>query len=288
MRLRCPLVQSARDSALQLVRGRPSSRAIDDYIEQMEARRVRQRLSEDAAASQNSPAHPTTPPSDDGNRITLNITSQLTAQFDNPTLSDVTLVCGTTDRRTFRCHKVVLASMSTYFNALFTAGMQESSQSEVVLQDVDPDLCERVLRLLYGQPQELTPENVLTFVHLGDFYGISQLQKHTESLLETFVTVDASNCCAKLAEAAALRCTQAQLHCRRILLSDFAAALKQPAFPSLELPVLAEVLEPDELLCEKVRTSARVMSSSTHARSRCAAARHACTLSPLTTRHAPL
>ena len=127
---------------------------------------------------------------------------------------------------------------------------------------VDPDLCERVLRLLYGQPQELTPENVLTFVHLGDFYGISQLQKHTESLLETFVTVDASNCCAKLAEAAALRCTQAQLHCRRILLSDFAAALKQPAFPSLELPVLAEVLEPDELLCEKVRTSARVMSSS--------------------------
>ena len=61
----------------------------------------------------------------------------------------------------------------------------------------------------------------------------------------------AANCCAKLAEATTLRCTQAQTHCRRVLLSDFAAAVRQPAFTSLELAIFAEVLEADELICER-------------------------------------
>ena len=40
--------------------------------------------------------------------------------------------------------------MSTYFHSLFTTGMQESLQSEVTMQGVDPECCERVLRLLYA------------------------------------------------------------------------------------------------------------------------------------------
>ena len=44
---------------------------------------------------------------------------------------------------------------------------------------MDADLCERVLRLLYGQPQEIGPHNILTWVHLADFYGVPQLLKRT-------------------------------------------------------------------------------------------------------------
>jgi hypothetical protein len=177
----------------------------------------------------------------------------LTREFNNPTLSDVALVLKNErgERRTYHVHKVILASMSTYFHALFTAGMQESSQAEVVLQDVDADLCERMLRLLYGQPQAITPENVLTFVHLADYYGVTQLQRRTETLLEAYVTAGTANCCAKLAEAAMLRCTAAQQHCRSVLLSDFSAAVRQPAFASLELATVADVIESDELLSER-------------------------------------
>ena len=107
--------------------------------------------------------------------VQLNISSQLGLQFDNPTLSDVTLVWVDEqgDRRCFYCHKVVLASMSTYFHALFTAGMAESSQKEVVLQtSFDGDLVERVLRLLYGFPEDVTPDNVLVMSHLADFCAL--------------------------------------------------------------------------------------------------------------------
>lgn len=46
--------------------------------------------------------------------LALDCTSALSALFDDPALSDVALVVGA-ERRTFRCHKVVLAAMSTYF-----------------------------------------------------------------------------------------------------------------------------------------------------------------------------
>ena len=90
-------------------------------------------------------------------------------------------------------------------------------------------------------------ENLLTFVHLADYYGVPQLLRRTHILLEEFVTVGAGNCCAKLAEATALRCMQAQEHCRGVLLHDFAAAMRQPAFASLELSVFAAILEDNEL-----------------------------------------
>ena len=84
--------------------------------------------------------------------VVLNVSSQLGLQFDNPVLSDVTIaITGNGGTRRWRCHKVVLASMSSYFHSLFTGGMSESSQPEVVLKDVDSDLMEQVLRLLYGK-----------------------------------------------------------------------------------------------------------------------------------------
>ena len=93
-------------------------------------------------------------------QVHLDLTQHLGVHFDNASLSDVTLVWsdGRGAQRRVCCHKIVLASMSTYFNTLFTGGMQESSQSEVVLVDVNPELCECMLRMLYGQRQEVTPE----------------------------------------------------------------------------------------------------------------------------------
>ena len=111
-------------------------------------------------------------PNNECGTVQLNIGMQLGLQFDDPTLSDVTLVWvdDQGDQRCFRCHKVVLASMSTYFHALFTAGMAESSQKEVVLQtSFDGDLVERVLRLLYGFAEDITADNVLVMSHLADF-----------------------------------------------------------------------------------------------------------------------
>ena len=170
--------------------------------------------------------------------------------FDQEPLSDVQLVVVSgPERRRFRCHKVILASMSTYFHALFTGGMQESQQREIELHGVEPECFEQVLRLLYGKAVQITPNNLLTFMHLADFYGVPQLLERTEKLVEQLVTVRSRNCCAKLVEATELRCTQAQHHCLSVLRQDLAAAIKQEAFVQLEATVMGDVLAHDELLC---------------------------------------
>ena len=106
-------------------------------------------------------------------------------------------------------------------------------------------------RLLYGQQIEVTQESLLTFVHLADFYGIAPLLSRTSALLKEFVTIEAKNCCSKLVEASALRCTQAQQYCRGVVLRDFDAASQQRAFCQLDLSTIAELLEDDELRCDR-------------------------------------
>ena len=128
-------------------------------------RRTRQRTDNDEGSSA---PRELAPEPESGQPLQLRV--DLQSLFNNPSLSDVRLVAKGEQSREFLCHRVILASMSTYFCSLFTTGMQESSQSVVVL-GVEPDCCERVLRLLYGQSVEITQENVLTYMHLADFYG---------------------------------------------------------------------------------------------------------------------
>jgi len=170
--------------------------------------------------------------------------------FNDEVLSDVTLWLEAGEQsRSFKCHKVILAQQSTYFRALFTNGMQESQQSVVRLHTpaADLDSCEQVLRMLYDMRTKIPPEKVLTYMHIADFYGAAKLLVLLGKFLERHVTVSSNNCCAKLMEATALRCTQAQRHCVWVLLQDFEVATKQPSFLQLEQSILAEVLSRDDL-----------------------------------------
>ena len=221
----------------------------------MEAeRRIRQRRMDEGSAAQTEDCQLTPPSSPCSCEMQEDVQLRVDIEslFGDEALSDVTLVVARDGQyHRWRCHKVILASMSTYFRSLFTGGMQETQKSEILLHGVDPDCCEHVLRLLYGQAVQITPDNVLTFMHLADFYGVPRLLSKTEDMLATHVTAASSNCCGKLVEASALRCTQAQQHCMWVLLRDFAAAIRQPEFTQLEYAVVAEVLAHDELLCSR-------------------------------------
>lgn len=53
--------------------------------------------------------------------------------------------------KTFRCHKVVLAAVSDYFQAMFTSGMKETVQNQCVLNDIQPEVFESTLELIYDE-----------------------------------------------------------------------------------------------------------------------------------------
>ncbi|XP_053395223.1 ectoderm-neural cortex protein 1-like [Mercenaria mercenaria] len=53
--------------------------------------------------------------------------------------------------KSFRCHKVVLASVSDYFKAMFSSGMKETELSKAVLDDVSPESFDTIIKILYPE-----------------------------------------------------------------------------------------------------------------------------------------
>ena len=72
-------------------------------------------------------------------------------------LCDVIIKTGSVE---FPAHKVVLASCSAYFYAMFTGELSESKQMNVTMKDVDPVALEMLLEFAYTAEIQVTEENV--------------------------------------------------------------------------------------------------------------------------------
>ncbi|XP_066494247.1 kelch-like protein 24 [Tiliqua scincoides] len=70
-------------------------------------------------------------------------------------LCNATLLAG---GRRFPCNRALLASVSPYFEAVFTGGFKESRDGEVLLKDMDPALLQNLLAYLYSGELELSME----------------------------------------------------------------------------------------------------------------------------------
>ncbi|XP_007430858.1 kelch-like protein 6 [Python bivittatus] len=62
-------------------------------------------------------------------------------------LCDATLIAG---GKRFPCNRALLASVSPYFQAVFTSGFKESRDGEVLLKDMDPSVLQNLLTYLYS------------------------------------------------------------------------------------------------------------------------------------------
>ena len=76
--------------------------------------------------------------------------------------------------KSFHSHKVVLAASSRYFDAMFSAGMKESSQTEVELKedDLTEEAFELLLNFIYSSFLQLTESNVLDILEAADHLQI--------------------------------------------------------------------------------------------------------------------
>ena len=69
------------------------------------------------------------------------------------------VVLSTTDHQEFHAHKLILASCSPYFFAMFNS-FEESRQNRIVLKDVDPKALSLLLEYVYTSKIHLSEENV--------------------------------------------------------------------------------------------------------------------------------
>ncbi|CAO4372950.1 unnamed protein product [Caenorhabditis nigoni] len=93
--------------------------------------------------------------------------------------SDVVLVVG--DQK-FYVSKLLLSFHSTYFKSLFNGNFSESGKSEVELKDINPDVFQMFLELIYGI-SVVEDEKISELLKLADYFGCQTAIERCEEFL---------------------------------------------------------------------------------------------------------
>ena len=72
-------------------------------------------------------------------------------------------------------HKIILAASIPYFRAMFSSDMQESSQREVRLKEVDEVGLKAIIRFVYSGKLEMTETNIHGVLTTASFLGLGEM-----------------------------------------------------------------------------------------------------------------
>ncbi|KAF5283994.1 hypothetical protein FQR65_LT13628 [Abscondita terminalis] len=89
-------------------------------------------------------------------------------------LCDITLHVGL---EIIRAHKVVLASISPYFFAMFNGDMKEQASNEIILHDMDPAAVELLIEYGYTGEIVITPDNVQVLLPASSILQMSTVRE---------------------------------------------------------------------------------------------------------------
>jgi len=107
--------------------------------------------------------------------------------FESSKFSDCVVAC---EGREFRCHKNILASRSTVFDAMFTHDMEENRKSKVDIVDLDGDTVHDMIRYIYsGKVAELEGK-ATGLLSAAEKYDLRELKTMCETALCDTITQD--------------------------------------------------------------------------------------------------
>ncbi|XP_057708905.1 kelch-like protein 9 [Corythoichthys intestinalis] len=106
-------------------------------------------------------------------------------------LCDVVLVPGDCEE-TFPVHRVIMASSSDYFKAMFTGGMRETDMREIKLHGVTKLGLKNILDFIYTSKVSLDMSNLQDTLEAANFLQVMPVLKFCNQLLSSEITVD--NC----------------------------------------------------------------------------------------------
>ncbi|XP_073457167.1 kelch repeat and BTB domain-containing protein 8-like [Aquarana catesbeiana] len=146
----------------------------------------------------------------------------------------------------FLCHRVVLASVSPYFRALFMSPMKEAELGEVCLSDVPSSVLQLILHYIYTGEVDLTMDNVEELFIVSGRLQITAMQDSCSRYLA--MRIDNENCLWIY--------SLAHSHNQRILLEEtmnhivwnLNSLSKREDFFHLEMEELVNILSSDDLM----------------------------------------
>jgi len=109
----------------------------------------------------------------------MNFTSfYLSKQYADVTLSFTPLPSSTTTPKIIKCHKILLAGYSGFFDDLFSGKitMNKGEYADYILPFPDPGRAfEELLQFIYSQNINITLQNFLSFIELAEFLRMPEL-----------------------------------------------------------------------------------------------------------------
>lgn len=164
-------------------------------------------------------------------------------------LCDVILLV---DGKEFAAHRNILASCSSFFRALFTNGMSDTTKSPVKIPEVNSTLFEVLLDYAYTHEANITTKNVETILPLADRFGVSGLLNICCNFLEENICYD--NSIDILRFARCYFCFDLEKYAFRYILKHFGNIVLSAlcdcdsnAFVTLTIDELIEMIKDDGL-----------------------------------------
>ncbi|NXY69206.1 KLH17 protein, partial [Glareola pratincola] len=156
-------------------------------------------------------------------------------------LCDIVLHVGTKE---IKAHKVVLASCSPYFHAMFTS-KYESRQTHVTLHDIDPQALEQLVQYAYTAEIVVGEGNVQTLLPAASLLQLNGVRDACCKFLLS--QLDPSNCLGIRGFADTHSCSDLLKSAHKYVLQHFVEVSKTEEFMLLPLKQVLDLISSDSL-----------------------------------------
>ncbi|XP_019392387.1 PREDICTED: kelch repeat and BTB domain-containing protein 12 [Crocodylus porosus] len=172
----------------------------------------------------------------------LTLLDQINGMKELTQMIDVVLVA---EGEKFPCHKLILAAFSPYFKAMFTCGLLECTQREVVLYDISAESVSIILNYMYSADLHLTHLNVQNVAVAAYFLQMEDIFSACEKYMMDHM--DASNCVGIYYFAKHIGAEDLSDQARRYLYRHFAEVSLQEEILEIEAQQLLNLIRSDDL-----------------------------------------
>uniref|UniRef100_A0A4W2H114 Kelch-like ECH-associated protein 1 n=1 Tax=Bos indicus x Bos taurus TaxID=30522 RepID=A0A4W2H114_BOBOX len=160
----------------------------------------------------------------------------------------------------FMAHKVVLASSSPVFKAMFTNGLREQGMEVVSIEGIHPKVMERLIEFAYTASISMGEKCVLHVMNGAVMYQIDSVVRACSDFLVQ--QLDPSNAIGIANFAEQIGCTELHQRAREYIYMHFGEVAKQEEFFNLSHCQLATLISRDDLnmqlqKCEILQSDSR-------------------------------
>ncbi|XP_037344854.2 kelch-like protein 9 [Pungitius pungitius] len=160
------------------------------------------------------------------------------------TLCDVVLVPGDSGD-TFPVHRVIMASCSDYFKAMFTGGMREQEMREIKLHGVTKLGLKNIIDFIYTSKVCLDMGNLQDTLEAANFLQVMPVLSFCNQLLSSEITID--NCVEVERIAADLHLEDVQLNIGEFVSQNLSALVESGRYLQLSKTSVAIALSSNSL-----------------------------------------